>query len=110
MKLKIDLDFSKCKTEDDVNNVFEEHKVEFNKLKQFRQSLSKTQNQKDSASAEVVELPLSDSSADSSKVCPRCNNKIRHVRDRTPVGTGMKRYMMTGVHEECGCLGKPSDN
>ena len=43
----------------------------------FAKSLSKTQNPNDSASTEVVELPLSDSSADSSKVCLRCEGKDR---------------------------------
>lgn len=45
--------------------------------------------------------------------CPECNGKLirdrllemwrceRHVRDRSPIGGGSSRTMMTGVHE-CG--------
>ena len=35
MKLKISLDFSKCKTEEDIENVFEENKEELDKLKKM---------------------------------------------------------------------------
>ena len=36
MKIKIDLDFTKCKTKEDIEKVFEENKEELNKLQKLR--------------------------------------------------------------------------
>lgn len=89
-----------------------------------RQRLSKTQNQKDSASAEVVELPLSDSAKSDDEYIKREAEANNDFEEKRKQASSKVCPCDDGEHSDCaiclghstlqeGCYckkGKPSDN
>ncbi len=96
MKMKIDLDFSKCKTKEDVDEVFKKHKKELDAVKQFREFLSTSKK-------EGTELSLKVPSQSSDKPCPKCNGTGKVYDDGIDYEYMQDRY---ATCEDCKGTGK----